>query len=287
MRYLSVLLLALVASVALAQTEVSAQTESAPELDRITIVHPACASGCPIYRLELTPEGIVRYEGIGFVKVFGKRAWAISEQQAVRLFRTAAGTELVPTPKNSAALLTGKGECGTPADPPAHITLHTPPSSGFPAEVCFSPKVQALADAVEAATGVSVYARGEDAEAQKAIHAVLDAQTEAWNKGDLEGYMAGYWKSPDLTFFSGASETAGWTKTLERYRAAYKSEGRQMGQVAFDGVRIEMLSPDAAFVRGRWKLTMPDGKQPHGQYTLLVRRMPDGWRIIHDHSSGN
>lgn len=281
MRYLSVLLLALAASVTLAQPE------PAPELDRITIVHPACAAGCPIYRVELTPEGVVRYEGMGFVKVFGKRAWVISEQQAAKLFRAAAETELVPTQKNSAALLTQKGECGTPADSPAHIMLHTPASSGFPAEVCFSPKVQALADAVEAATGVSVYARGADTEAEKAIHAVLNAQTEAWNKGDLEGYMAGYWKSSDLTFFSGASETAGWTKTLERYRAAYKSEGRQMGQVGFDGVRIEMLSPDAAFVRGRWKLNMSDGKQPHGQFTLLMRRMPDGWRIIHDHSSGN
>lgn len=264
-----------------------AQSPSAPEIDRITIVHPACAAGCATYRLELAPDGVVRYEGLGFVKVFGRRAWVIPEQQAAQLFRSAAETELVPTPQNSAHLLTAKGECRPSEASPANITLRSANSSGFPAEVCFSAKVQALADAVESATGVLIYTNGEDAEAQKAIRAVLDAQVEAWNRGDLEGYMRGYWMSPELTFFGGATETSGWTKTLERYRKSYKSEGRQMGRLSFNNVRIEMVSPDAAFVRGEWKLEMPAGQQPHGVYTLLMRRLPDGWRIIHDHSSGS
>jgi beta-aspartyl-peptidase (threonine type) len=261
--------------------------QSAPEIDRITVVHVACDRGCPTYRLELSPDGVVRYEGMGFVKVFGRRSWVIPEQQAAKLFRDAADTELVPTPQNSAHLLTAKGECGINLDSPVNIALHTPESSGFPAEACFSPKVKALTVAVEESTGVAIYASGEDTEAQRAIRAVLDSQVEAWNKGDLDGYMRGYWKSPELTFFGGATETSGWRQTLERYRKSYKSEGKQMGKLSFDNVRIEMLSPDAAFVRGQWKLEMPNGQKPHGVYTLIVRKLPDGWRIIHDHSSGN
>ncbi len=72
--------------------------------------------------------------------------------------------------------------------------------------------------------------------------------------------MAGYWNSADLTFFSGAKQTSGWQATLDRYRATYASPGHEMGRLEFSALQIEMLGPDAAFVRGAWHLTMPDGK---------------------------
>ena len=62
-----------------------------------------------------------------------------------------------------------------------------------------------------------------------AVRAVLDAQVAAWNHHDLEGFMAGYWNSPELTFFSGATETKGWEPTLERYRRSYQAEGTRHG----------------------------------------------------------
>jgi uncharacterized protein (TIGR02246 family) len=120
---------------------------------------------------------------------------------------------------------------------------------------------------------------------EAAVEAVLRMQQEAWNRHDLDAFMAGYWNSPELTFFSGANERNGWQAALERYRAAYASPGHEMGTLEFSGLRIEMLGPDAAFARGSWHLTMPDGKTPHGLFTLVFRKFPEGWRIVHDHTS--
>ncbi len=123
------------------------------------------------------------------------------------------------------------------------------------------------------------------ARAESAIRGVLQAQVEAWNRGDLEGYMLGYWSSPDLVFQSGGSVTKGWTPTLERYRRRYQGQGREMGELSFGALEVLVLSEDAALVRGSWHLSMNAGTEPHGLFTLLVRALPEGWRIVHDHSS--
>ena len=120
--------------------------------------------------------------------------------------------------------------------------------------------------------------------AEPAIRAVLQSQVDAWNHHDLELFMNGYWHSPDLTFFSGATQTKGWEPTLERYRRRYQSEGHAMGTLSFSDLQVQLLSTDAAFVRGKFQLIMPDGKQPHGVFTLVFRKFPAGWRIIHDHT---
>lgn len=127
---------------------------------------------------------------------------------------------------------------------------------------------------------------GKAVQAAKEIRAVMDGQEAAWNRHDLEGFMAGYWKSPDLTFFAGATATKGWEPTLQRYQQRYQSNGAAMGKLEFSELVVEQLGPNAAFVRGNWHLTMPDGKQPHGLFTLVFRKFPEGWRIVHDHSSG-
>lgn len=118
-----------------------------------------------------------------------------------------------------------------------------------------------------------------------AVRAVLDTQVAAWNRGDLDGFMAGYWKNDKLTFFSGDTITSGWQATYDRYRKRYQSDGREMGRLEFRGLEVEMAGTDAAFVRGRWHLTMKDGKTPNGLFTLLVRRIDGQWRIVHDHTS--
>jgi ketosteroid isomerase-like protein len=126
---------------------------------------------------------------------------------------------------------------------------------------------------------------GSDQEAKSAVENVLRTQQAAWNRHDLEGFMAGYWNSPDLTFFSDAHETSGWQEALARYRNRYQGEGKQMGKLEFSELRIEPLGSDAAFVRGAWQLTLSDGKTPHGIFTLVFRKLSDGWKIVHDHTS--
>jgi beta-aspartyl-peptidase (threonine type) len=129
-------------------------------------------------------------------------------------------------------------------------------------------------------------ARGTAPDDNKAaVEGVLRTQQAAWNHHDLNGFMAGYWNSPELTFFSGAKETRGWQATLDRYRSTYNSPGHEMGKLEFSGLRIEMLGSEAAFVRGEWHLTMPDGKSPHGLFTLVFHKFPEGWKIVHDHTS--
>jgi beta-aspartyl-peptidase (threonine type) len=133
--------------------------------------------------------------------------------------------------------------------------------------------------------GAQASPRRADDDAAKSVEHVLRTQQEAWNRHDLESFMAGYWNSSELTFFSGAKEHQGWQATLDRYRATYASPGHEMGKLEFSGLRIAVLGADAAFVRGAWQLTMPDGKMPHGLFTLVFRRFPEGWKIVHDHTS--
>ncbi len=119
---------------------------------------------------------------------------------------------------------------------------------------------------------------------EEAIRAVMQSQVDAWNHHDLDGFMNGYWRSPDLTFFSGTTETKGWEPTLERYRRNYQSEGHAMGTLSFSDLQVQLLGPESGFVRGKFQLVMPDSKQPHGVFTLVFRKFPEGWRIIHDHT---
>ena len=118
-----------------------------------------------------------------------------------------------------------------------------------------------------------------------AIMKVLDKQEQDWNKGDLDAFLEGYWDSPAVVFQSGGDRHVGFQAMRERYRNRYKAEGKAMGRVAFSGVEIQPLGPDSAFVRGRWGLTMPDGKTPGGLFTLIFRKLPNGWKIVHDHTS--
>lgn len=135
-----------------------------------------------------------------------------------------------------------------------------------------------------AATVAMTFGQNAD-DIHRSVRKVLEQQQAAWNRHDLDAFMAGYWNSPDLTFFSGAKQTSGWQATLERYRKSYQGEGREMGTLEFSDLNIQTLAADAAFVRGAWHLTMSDGKTPHGLFTLVFRKFPEGWKIVHDHTS--
>jgi beta-aspartyl-peptidase (threonine type) len=117
------------------------------------------------------------------------------------------------------------------------------------------------------------------------IQQLLDSQAGAWNRKDLEGYMAGYWKSPKMTFYSGGNVTTGFDDTLARYKKRYQGEGKQMGTLAFKDLEIDVLGPKLAYAKGRWELAMEGGKTLKGLFTVILKKLPEGWRIVHDHSS--
>jgi ketosteroid isomerase-like protein len=118
-----------------------------------------------------------------------------------------------------------------------------------------------------------------------AIRKVLDQQVVDWNKKDLDAFLEGYWKSPKVVFQSGGKRFDGFEAMRERYRKTYQAEGKEMGTLVFSDVEIVVLGADSALVRGKFQLTMSDGKQPNGIYTLIMRKLPEGWRIVHDHTS--
>jgi ketosteroid isomerase-like protein len=121
----------------------------------------------------------------------------------------------------------------------------------------------------------------------KAIRGLLDQQVADWNKKDLDAFCNGYWKSPKLVFQSGGTKTEGWEGMRNRYRARYQGEGREMGTLVFSEVEIEPLGPESAFSRGRWELTMANQTKIGGRFTLILREFPEGWRIVHDHTSSD
>jgi beta-aspartyl-peptidase (threonine type) len=123
-----------------------------------------------------------------------------------------------------------------------------------------------------------------EAAAKKAVQKVINDQAAAWNKGDLDGFMKGYWKSPKLMFFSGKDKTQGWQATIERYRKKYQSGDAQMGKLTFSQLEIEVLGPSSAWARGRWQVVR-DKETLSGLFTLVFKKLPEGWRIVHDHTS--
>ena len=115
------------------------------------------------------------------------------------------------------------------------------------------------------------------------INKVLKAQAEAWNRGDIDGYMEGYARAETTQFVSGDTVTRGWETVRNRYKAKYDSR-EKMGVLSFADIKVTELGPDAAMAVGRWRLTRK-GDKPRGRFTLLLRRTPEGWRSVHDHTS--
>lgn len=123
------------------------------------------------------------------------------------------------------------------------------------------------------------------AQESKNIEKILLNQAAAWNNGDIEGYMQGYWKSDSLLFTSGGNIQRGWNATMEKYKKSYNTK-EKMGTLVFSDVEYHFLSPTSAWVLGHWKLTR-ENDTPRGVFTLIFRKFPDGWKIVHDHTSSN
>ena len=116
-----------------------------------------------------------------------------------------------------------------------------------------------------------------------AMEDFLTRQQAAWNRGDLDAFVEGYWHSSDLTFSGVNGTVRGYDGVLDRYKKAY-ADRDAMGQLQFSGVEFRFLGSDAALVLGHWHLTRSKG-DIGGVFSLVFQRFPEGWRIIHDHTS--
>ena len=115
------------------------------------------------------------------------------------------------------------------------------------------------------------------------IRSVLTAQQDAWNRGDIDAFMNGYARSATTVFVSQDEVSRGWETVRDRYRVKY-SDRTKMGILTFSEIEVTMISPDAAVVLGRWRLGRTSD-EPHGRFTLIFKRLSEGWRIVHDHTS--
>jgi uncharacterized protein (TIGR02246 family) len=122
---------------------------------------------------------------------------------------------------------------------------------------------------------------------REAIQAVLRGQQTAWNRGDVDAFLMGYWRSPNLTFSGSSGVARGWDGVMARYKKNYPDRAA-MGQLDFSELEFRFLGPDAALVLGKWHLKRgPDDVTADrgGVFSLVWQRFPDGWKIIHDHTS--
>jgi len=118
---------------------------------------------------------------------------------------------------------------------------------------------------------------------REAISAILSAQQTAWNRGDVDAFLVGYWRSPELTFSGSSGVARGWDGVRARYKKNYPDK-TAMGKLDFSELEFRFLGPDVALVLGKWHLQR-EKDELGGVFTLVWQRFPDGWKIIHDHTS--
>ena len=122
------------------------------------------------------------------------------------------------------------------------------------------------------------------ATAAMAVRQVLTTQTAAWNRGDIPGFMAGYWKSDSLVFIGRKGPTYGWQQTLDNYKKNYP-DAAAMGQLDFSGLRVTLVAPTAAQVVGRWHLARPAAGDLQGYFLLVLRQIDGKWVVVADHTN--
>jgi hypothetical protein len=118
---------------------------------------------------------------------------------------------------------------------------------------------------------------------EKEILGILDKQTQAWNSGNIDNFMVGYWETDSLMYIGKSGVTYGYQNTLNNYKKNY-GDTAKMGKLAFNILHLKKISADAYFVVGKWFLKRSIG-DAGGHYTLLFRKIKGRWVIVADHSS--
>lgn len=118
---------------------------------------------------------------------------------------------------------------------------------------------------------------------EQIIRDILGQQTLAWNSGDLDKFLVGYWPNDSLMYIGKKGITYGYEQTLKQYRQSYPDTAT-MGKLSFDILHVNRISTDAFFVAGKWSLKRTAGDLS-GHFTLVFRKLKNKWLIVSDHSS--
>ena len=129
----------------------------------------------------------------------------------------------------------------------------------------------------------ALFAQAPKEKDKQAILDIMARQEAAWNKGDLEAFMKGYWESEDLKFIGKSGITYGYEATLERYKKGYPDKAA-MGKLTFDILHVDAMSKKSVLVVGKWHLQRADDA-PEGHFSLVWRKIDGEWVIVADHSS--
>ena len=136
---------------------------------------------------------------------------------------------------------------------------------------------------IVALLGFCQLAQAQDAIDSVGVKAVLEQQVTAWNNGNVQGFMQGYWNNPKLAFVSKKGVTLGWENTLQKYLKSYPDKAA-MGQLTFSNLSFIAVDATAIVVNGKWELTR-NADHPEGYFTLLFRKINGTWLIVLDHTS--
>jgi ketosteroid isomerase-like protein len=139
--------------------------------------------------------------------------------------------------------------------------------------------------ALAALVGCGSPARRFGADDERAVRAVLASLQPAWNRGDLDGFLDGYARVPGLVFTSGGKVRRGWQETHDTFLARYGQAKQTMGALTFEILGLQAVGADGAVVLGRWSLDVPNAGA--GVFSVILERRPEGWRVIHDHTSSD
>lgn len=115
------------------------------------------------------------------------------------------------------------------------------------------------------------------------VKSILQRQAADWNRGDIDAFMEGYWRSDELQFIGSNGVTYGWENTLARYKRSYPDRAA-MGTLHFDIIRTDQLSPEVIMLTGKYTLTRKDD-MPTGHFLLVWRKIDGQWVIVADHTS--
>lgn len=170
-----------------------------------------------------------------------------------------------------------------PTTPSPAVSTAAGPVEAVPSPAVSPAPIRAVNDSFRrVASALSPAVANRPRSRPEIIKATLMAQAAAWNEGDIEAFMEGYWRNKDLTFVSGTKVTRGWTQTLRRYKDRY-GNGAALGQLGFDIANVEMLANDIAIVVGRFTLNRNE-MIDSGTFTLVMKQFEGAWRIVHDHT---